>query len=113
MQDDTSIGHRALRGGWFLAVALLLMPAATAGAASAASPIGPAAPSVTAPYRFNPPPQPLTPLEQQKALQYRSQLQERVFDFDRAPDPLRAMQEDELRRARREVDRMNQMLLPH
>ncbi|MBX6322311.1 MAG: hypothetical protein IRY94_10815 [Rhodospirillaceae bacterium] len=69
-------------------------------------------PSVVAPFRFSPAPPPGSPLEDQKAQQYRNQLQQRVFDLDRSDGRLGPLQDEELRRARGELDRMNQILLP-
>jgi hypothetical protein len=69
-------------------------------------------PSVISPDRFNPPSQPMSPLEDQKAQQYKYQLQKQIFDYDRSPTPLTPLQDEQLRGARGELDRMNQTLLP-
>jgi hypothetical protein len=69
-------------------------------------------PSVVSPYRFAPPDTPVSPLEQQKAQQYRFQLQKQIFDYDRSGTPLSPLQDEQLRGTRRDLDRMNQILLP-
>lgn len=92
-----------------LAAAAGLLLAATAARADNPALQGP---SVLAPYRFNPPTQPVSPLEEQKAQQYRFQLQRQIFDYDRSGGPLTPLQDQQLRDSRRELDRMNQILLP-
>lgn len=69
-------------------------------------------PNALAPYRFQPPPATLSPLEQQKALNYRSQVQsqlrqleqQRTLSGPRVGDP-RALMD-----TRRELDRMNRVV---
>lgn len=69
-------------------------------------------PNALAPYRFQPPPATLSPLEQQKALNYRSQVQsqlrqleqQRTLSGPRATDP-RALMD-----TRRELNRMNRVV---
>ncbi len=101
--------NRLLRA---VAAALMTLAAPALGADGPA-PQGLARPSVTAPFRFAPPaPHPASPVEDQKAQQYRSQLQQEIFDLDRSGKLLGALQDEELRRARGELDRMNQTLLP-
>lgn len=68
-------------------------------------------PNVLAPYRFQPAPQSLSPLEQQKALVYRSQIQNQLRQLEQqrqpgpgARDPLLLPQ------TRSELDRMNGLI---
>lgn len=69
-------------------------------------------PNALAPYRFQPPPATLSPLEQQKALNYRPQVQsqlrqleqQRTLSGPRVGDP-RALMD-----TRRELDRMNRVV---
>lgn len=71
-------------------------------------------PNALAPYRFQPPPATLSPLEQQKALGYRSQIQsqlrqleqQRAFNGPNSVDPRLLMD------TRRELDRMNGVVQP-
>ncbi len=81
-------------------------------AAPATAPAQVTDPNALAPYRFQPPPTTLSPLEQQKALNYRSQVQsqlrqleqQRTLSGPRAGDP-RALMD-----TRRELDRMNRVV---
>ena len=95
-------------------VIAVLATAALATFAGAARADNPALerPSVVSPYRFNPPPQPVSPLEDQKAQQYKYQLQKQIFDFDRSSKPITPLQDEQLRGARGELNRMDQILLP-
>jgi hypothetical protein len=67
-------------------------------------------PSAVAPYRLRPDPEATTPLEQEKLQLYKSQLQERVFDFERQQPRLDILEDEELRRARREIELMNRII---
>jgi hypothetical protein len=89
-----------------LCLAALAAPALPAAAADSTSAI----PSVVAPYRFEPAPGTLTPLEQEKAERYKTQLQERVFDFERDQPRLDILEDEELRRLRGELDRMHRVI---
>lgn len=93
--------HIALAG---LLILSALPPRATAAQATDAFP------SVVAPYRFDPAPDTLTPLEEEKAERYKMQLQERVFDFERDQPRLDILEDEELRRMRGELDRMNRLI---
>ena len=89
-----------------LVTALSLGPSAALGQATD--------PNALAPYRFQPPPAGLSPLEQQKALVYRSQIQnqlrqleqQRVLSGPKSVDPWL------LQDTRRELDRMNGVVQP-
>jgi hypothetical protein len=75
-------------------------------------PISPDDRSVIAPYRFNPPPDPMTPLEQQKAQAYRFELQQHLESAQRRsmlgpPDP---MQQRDIQNLQIERDRINGVL---
>jgi hypothetical protein len=100
---------RALAVAAVVAVIVADVVPAAAGSPFIAKPLPP---GVAAPFRFNPPAKPLTALEQQKALQYQDRLQKRVFDFEREPGPLGVLQDEQLRRSRSEIDRLNQILVP-
>lgn len=71
-------------------------------------------PDVLAPYRFAPPPSTLTPLEQQKALKYRSELQNqlRQLEQQRALGGPKAVKPWQLQDTRRELDRMDGVVRP-
>ena len=66
-------------------------------------------PNALAPYRFQPPPATLSPLEQQKALSYRSQVQSqlRQLEQQRAFGGPNSVDSRALMDTRRELDRMN------
>jgi hypothetical protein len=59
---------------------------------------------------LSPEPDGSTPLEQEKLRLYKSQLQERVFDFERARPRLDILENEELRRARREIELMDRIM---
>jgi hypothetical protein len=106
----TGTRRRAMAFGWLAAGVLAALLAGSAGARAD----NPALqrPSVVSPYRFAPPDTPASPLEDQKAQQYRFQLQKQIFDYDRSSKPLTPLQDQRLRDARGDLDRMNQILLP-
>lgn len=95
---------------------MLLLAAALAGFGLGTHPAGAQAtdPSALAPYRFQPPPAQLSPLEQQKALMYRSQLQNqlRQLEQQRALGGPRAVDQHLLLDTRRELGRMNGVVRP-
>lgn len=95
---------------------MLLLAAALAGLGLAPHPALSQAtdPSALAPYRFQPPPTQLSPLEQQKALMYRSQLQNqlRQLEQQRALGGPRAVDQHLLLDTRRELGRMNGLVRP-
>lgn len=93
---------------WILHIAFaLLAAAASSPAASAATK---AFPSAVASYRLPPAANAPSPLEQEKLHMFRSQLQERVFDFERDRPGLDVLEDEELRRARGELERMNRII---
>lgn len=71
-------------------------------------------PNALAPYRFVPPPSTLSPLEQQKALRYRSEIQNqlRQLEQQRALGGPNAVKPWDLQDTRRELDRMNEVVRP-
>ena len=71
-------------------------------------------PNALAPYRFQPPPEMLSPLEQQKALTYRSQIQSqlRQLEQQRAIRGPSSVDPRLLLDTRRELGRMNRVLQP-
>jgi len=71
-------------------------------------------PSIVAPYRFQAPPVVLSPAEQQGALTYRSELQGQLnrLERHRSNEPLSPREENRLFDTRRELDRMNRILVP-
>jgi hypothetical protein len=78
---------------------MLLLPS---GAAQATDP------NVLAPYRFQPPPQSLSPLEQQKALVYRNQIQNQLRQLEQQRQPAMGARDPLLLpQTRSELDRMN------
>lgn len=70
--------------------------------------------NVLAPYRFEPPPRTLSPVEQQRALDYRNQVQSqlRQLERQRARGPFDPRQEQRLMETRGEFDRMKRILEP-
>jgi hypothetical protein len=97
--------------GWIGLAALAAALAATPVGARAGGPLQ-QQPSAVSPYRFAPPDQPLSPLEEQKAQQYQGQLQQQIFNYDRTGKTLTPLQNQQLQGARGELFRMNQFLLP-
>lgn len=83
---------------------LLLLPLAAASATE---------PSVLAPSRFQPAPQTLSPVEQQKALAYRNQIQSQLrrLELQRRPAP-GARDTLLLPQTRSELGRVNRLLQP-
>ena len=73
-----------------------------------------AEPNVLAPYRFNPAPQNLSPIEQQRAQSYRSQLQGQLNSLERqrSQDRLSPHDQQLLMDTRGELDRMDRVLEP-
>lgn len=69
-------------------------------------------PNIIAPYRYQPAPQRLTPLEQQKALIYRNQVQNqlRTLENDDVKGNLNSFDQEILRDTRSELFRMNGVL---
>jgi len=69
-------------------------------------------PNIIAPYRYEPAPQQLTPLEQQKALIYRNQVQNqlRTLENDDVKGNLNSFDQETLRDTRSELFRMNGVL---
>jgi hypothetical protein len=68
--------------------------------------------NILAPYRFDPAPQQLTPLEQQKALIYRNQVQNqlRTLESNDTKGNLNSFDQEILRDTRSELYRMNGVL---
>lgn len=111
------------RGILLLVPALMMLAAAPAAAVDLSDPYArhllkepsrPKAiqrPSVVAPYRYNPPPAALSPLDEQRARTYRNQLQGQVLDLQRqqADDPVAGRH---LLETQSELDRMNDLLTP-
>ena len=65
-------------------------------------------PNALAPYRFQPPPQSLSPIEQQKALVYRSQIQNQLRQLEQQRQPPKGARDPLLLpQTRSELDRMN------
>lgn len=91
-------------------VPVLLLAIASPALPAAAAEASDAFPGVIAPYRFEPAPGTLTPLEEEKAQRYRTQLQERVFDFERDQPRLDILEDEELRRMQGELERMNRVI---
>jgi hypothetical protein len=71
-------------------------------------------PNALAPYRFQPPPATLSPLEQQKALNYRSQVQSQLRQLEqrRTLSGPSSIDPRALMDTRRELDRMNGVVQP-
>lgn len=89
----------------FLALVLLC-----AGASAQA-----AEPSVLAPFRFQPAPESLSPIEQQRALSYRSQVQGQLRQLEQhriTKAPLRAREAQQLQDTRGELQRLNGLVAP-
>ena len=92
------------RTGPSLALALMLF-----GTAAAAT-----EPNVLAPYRYQPAPQTLSPVEQQKALAYRNQIQSQLRQLEqrRTPGP-GARDPSLLPQTRTELGRINRLVNPN
>jgi hypothetical protein len=72
----------------------------------------PNVPNVATPYRFAPAPSPLSPLDQQKALDYRAQLQDqqRTLDAQGSQGQLNPAQRELQLDTRSELNRVDRML---
>jgi hypothetical protein len=89
-----------------ISMILALMLLLSSGAAAQATD-----PNVLAPYRFQPAPQTLSPLEQQKALVYRNQVQNQLRQLEQQRQPPKGARDPLLLpQTRSELDRMNGLI---
>jgi hypothetical protein len=93
---------------------ILALAAVALGAAVQAALAQVTDPNALAPYRFQPPPATLSPLEQQKALNYRSQVQSQLRQLEqrRTLSGPSSIDPRALMDTRRELDRMNGVVQP-
>lgn len=80
----------------------------------ATTPVIAAEPSVLAPFRYQSVPERLSPIEQQRALSYRSQVQGQLDRLEqrRIQAPLSARDANRLLETRGELQRLNQLTAP-
>jgi hypothetical protein len=110
----------------FMSYLMLALVAGPAVAQTPPNPSNPTAPvpfstvphpgigNVVTPYRFSPPPRPLAPADEQKALNYRAQLQSQQRDLERLQSQgrLSPSERQQLLGTQIEINRMNGVLHP-